>query len=775
MDFFKILLIIYYGIRLTESQFRIPNELKECYVNNNIQDFHLPLNIRVLLDIIRKAEKYFYTTMDMRTMSSSLMHRFKLDGIKHYKDIQEKDGIFPFGFGRQHIKYKLIKEMIPGKPQLFPFDTLTAIERCTLHLAISNTIMKESLHGTSILCQEIGQKLTDRALFADLECPKEYGIILTPHGTIAPGAIIAAIAASLQHQNVELNQTINMMTSERINTISDNVNHFEEIDFIVPRNEMIHNRSMSYLLLLNLTIKLDNIWLATIAGELAEMVVYQGPILNSDMELGATGFWNNTMRPNVYYLNNNNGYFDATRAEIVGDIDGLIIANKMQTWVDNFNSLRLSQILDMYYSEEGITLFDENIKVCDRKRAFSYAVPKTFLNEQTYAASYLLAHHNGIMFKSPEALKRLVDYAVTKFHIYAKEHFLTELFCRNGKHYPQVEVLIVFDGSWTKEYTMNFIATLIDDLDISMYGSKMGILHATSGQWLLNMTNSPSLAYHAVSNFTKISWPTHLDFGTILNTVFNYLNETWQTKWQQHTIGNLGQVMLILAPLTHLFSETEQQTILKLLREIKHLYPDLHFLYYVSEQNSDFFQPFILSEQDRSIRGPNIDAIIQYLSTIPRILRPIVMSNFANESSELKDEIEDYISPSKSITYRLHPQYIINAKKITITVHNFGYGMIKACSWNRFDEEQICQQIDVHKDVSIIDDFKCINSHCPYIYLRIQNATSLNKCAEMECRAPNQVRYIIRMQNTYYENTSKRGLFINVFIIVYLQLIIFNM
>lgn len=37
-----------------------------------------------------------------------------------------------------------------------------------------------------------------------------------------------------------------------------------------------------------------------------------------------------------------------------------------------------------------------------------------------------------------------------------------------------------------------------------MYGSKMGILDAT-GQWLLNVTNSPSLAYHAVFNFTKIS------------------------------------------------------------------------------------------------------------------------------------------------------------------------------------------------------------------------------------------------------------------------------
>jgi len=69
-------LLHFLGIRPTESQFRIPNELKKCYVNNNMQDFHLPMNIRVLLDIIRKAEKYTYTTMDMRTISSSLMHRY---------------------------------------------------------------------------------------------------------------------------------------------------------------------------------------------------------------------------------------------------------------------------------------------------------------------------------------------------------------------------------------------------------------------------------------------------------------------------------------------------------------------------------------------------------------------------------------------------------------------------------------------------------------------------------------------------------------------------
>lgn len=57
-------------------------------------------------------------------------------------------------------------------------------------------------------------------------------------------------------------------------------------------------------------------------GELAEMVVYQGPFVGNNMTLGATGFWNNTMRPTVYYLTSSHKNFDATRAELLGGIDG---------------------------------------------------------------------------------------------------------------------------------------------------------------------------------------------------------------------------------------------------------------------------------------------------------------------------------------------------------------------------------------------------------------------------------------------------------------------
>ncbi|XP_014480693.1 PREDICTED: uncharacterized protein LOC106747566 [Dinoponera quadriceps] len=752
---FFIVLLVCYGVRSIESHLSIPDDLKECYVNGNMQNFHLPMNMRVLLDIIRKAEKDSYSTMDIRAMSSSLLHRFKFDGVEHYENIPPRDGVLPFGqSGKQSMRNRLVKALDPGKAEIFPFDALTAIERCTLHHAVSNTIMKENSRNTDLSCEEIGQKLTTKSLFLDLwNCPKEYGVILTPYGTIAPGVIIAAIAASLQHQSIALTDIYNI--TERPG-ITDSMDYNELVDFVLPRSEMIHDKSMSYLPLLGLNVNLDNIWLTTIAGDLAEMVVYQGPVLGADMELGAAGFWNNTMRPQVYYLKSNrDNYLDATRADIVSDIDGLIVASHVETLVNDFNSLRLSQILDMYYSGEGITVREENIRVCDRKNAFPDAVPKTVLYEQTYAASDILAYYSSIRFTSPEFFKRMVDHAIDRFSVYANSHLLTEVLCRDRKQYPRVEALIAFDGAWAKEQTMDFFATLIEDLDISMYGSKMGILHGTSGEWLLNVTESPSLAYHAVSNFSKISWPTHLNLLVTMNAVYNYLNETWETKGQQHTIGSLGQVVIILAPITQI-SEIEQETILKLLREIRHHHPDVSILYYVSEGHSETFQLFILSEHDRLIVSPYINTIGEFLLTMPRTLRPI--TKVATNSSVFQDETEDYISPSESITYMLHPQHI-DAKKTTIAVHNFGYGTIEVCLWNRFktgnnQEHMTCRYLDTHQAIDIVDNFVCTDAGCPYIYLRVQNITSYKKCAEIECKLPNQVRYIVRMQN--YENSASK-------------------
>lgn len=74
------------------------------------------------------------------------------------------------------------------------------------------------------------------------------------------------------------------------------------------------------------------------SGELAEVMVYQGPTLGANMELGAAGFWNNTMRPYVYYIKSSrDDYLDATRAEIVGDIDGTRVYNDPLSHIERLN------------------------------------------------------------------------------------------------------------------------------------------------------------------------------------------------------------------------------------------------------------------------------------------------------------------------------------------------------------------------------------------------------------------------------------------------------
>lgn len=56
---------------------------------------------------------------------------------------------------------------------------------------------------------------------------------------------------------------------------------------------------------------------------------------------------------------------------------------------------------------------------------------------------------------------------------------------------------------------MYFIRALIQDLNVSMYGSKIGIIHGTSGDWLLNITDSPSLAFETLNNLTTIPCKFH--------------------------------------------------------------------------------------------------------------------------------------------------------------------------------------------------------------------------------------------------------------------------
>lgn len=134
-DLFIVLLLtalpICYGQENTQT--RIPSSLAECYTNPEItnRDNRLPMNINMLIELIRKIEDSPGFSQDIRTLSTSLVHRFRLDGIERAPGIFTSNAVLPYSPSAfQFSKHRLLlSRLVPGNAMNFPNNTLTPLER----------------------------------------------------------------------------------------------------------------------------------------------------------------------------------------------------------------------------------------------------------------------------------------------------------------------------------------------------------------------------------------------------------------------------------------------------------------------------------------------------------------------------------------------------------------------------------------------------------------------------------------------------------------------
>lgn len=109
----------------------------------------------------------------------------------------------------------------------------------------------------------------------------------TDYGTFTPGTVIASIAAGLQPQSVPVNRILSRKLHDSED--EDKISH--------PIRSQYQKHGLKTLL--QSSDRVDNRYAANIAGDLAEICVYQSPYAATNISIGITGYWNDTFLPRI--------------------------------------------------------------------------------------------------------------------------------------------------------------------------------------------------------------------------------------------------------------------------------------------------------------------------------------------------------------------------------------------------------------------------------------------------------------------------------------------
>lgn len=164
----------------------------------------------------------------------------------------------------------------------------------------------------------------------------------------------------------------------------------------------------------------DNRWATTLSGDLAEVALLQGPML-PQVAVGALGSWNSSFVPRWYFLLQRDR-FEMTDAEIRGGLDGLILAMNVVNYRNQASSMRLSQLLDMYYSQRGV--FTSNVRACNRRALFTEVAPVAQMEAQTTAFGLVLDREMQLRVTlSDVAIQTVSIVASNSLHLTLNIHF----------------------------------------------------------------------------------------------------------------------------------------------------------------------------------------------------------------------------------------------------------------------------------------------------------------------------------------------------------------
>ncbi|XP_014299217.1 uncharacterized protein LOC103579747 [Microplitis demolitor] len=784
------------------AQRKLSNGLLECYNSTLtvLKDNQLPHNMHTFIAILRKIEDSPNLIMDLRQLTVSLLHRFRQDGIIENTETKPIPGVIPYAPNSfQFYKNAAILEFIQGNALHFPNSSISSLERCTLHFMLSSSIEFKERGDEATTCQiqsnqyrwkrninnpadgiqsdvetlspeelETIKSKNDESKDSDFDpnlfypplppnhpenaqlrqqttskCPLESGVIHTEWGTVAGGPLLAGIAAALQPELIKISDLVfkNWRSSDNLSKV-----------------------------------QLDNKWFATLAGDLAEVAIVQGPskTTNERLKIGTEGHWNSTVSPKYYFLNEDENV-EFTAAEVRGDLDGLILATSVMSWNQNLPSLKLSQIFDMYYSDRGA--FNMSTRACNRRALLTSVAPNDTISIQAFAASLILEKSLSTNSLNEEVLNNFAVKATNELFNFIPSSLNNDLACdTNVRSFNRlaVDLTIFIDTNWKFPSIQPILAILLENSEINKYASNFTLINAVNGDVLINSSNSILDFYNF--NESQYSYLTMNKKGFDLPQTFEILKSREEEKlnreWESKVGGQRSEIVIILPSASASISDGDKNFCLDRLKTLRETAPDTT-LFFLTPGSKDKWAELtldsindIVSFSNGNIRD-NHAQIMNLVNRMKQVPRRLINTQCGASytSSGSSESYTNYLEPSGINFYRLHPNYFYKTDQEnlpTIKIQSYGGTHLTICTSrdpiNINTTSSNCVTSDTHSETIYCQDPTYIHE-CKPFYLSIAVNSSYNSFSQClfepeRCRYPDMVKYTISYENLVCVNSA---------------------
>ncbi|XP_026732255.1 uncharacterized protein LOC113497022 [Trichoplusia ni] len=787
------------------AQTRVADELSECYRDPNLLNRNNlpPVTIQVLIDIIRKIEDNPNVNMDLRQLSAVLLHTYRQDGIEFHQpeNSMSSSNVLPFAptFHSFHRHRLLLTRLIPNNLQVLGNDTVSSVLKCTLHHMLSTTV-DARVRGDETQCNQLSQyrslrtARSARSISEDVEimkpsalksanrrnghmrhfdpnndvefsnfggslserqvvestCPLLDGVVNTPWGAVSAGNLIAGIAAGAQPQQVNIYELV--------------------------RDSTLNYRSVQQ--------TVNSLFPATLSGDLAEAVLIQGTERGStSISIGTAGNWNSTQATRHFMLQNRVNV-EMTDPEIRGDIDGFVLGRSMTSLLGAFSSMKVSQLLDMYYSPRN-GAFDPNLRACNRRQLLPQFATSENLISETLAFTAALDTNMPLRGTIVDGMEQLVTSAVTNLMTYTTNN-MNDMNCattvtQSNDFRLNTNLYIALDASWPYTAVFPAISYLIDTIEIGKFGSSITLLSAFDGSVVINTTHSPADFYaeYTLSKHQQILNGVNLE--TSLNNIRLRMQDQLRNESLAGYVGGNSTVLLYLINSGNLQNNVAIQEHARLLNDTV---PDLRLLFASATNQYDNLWSLVrdmyndIFTINLNQAGTNVatamQPVLQRIQSVGRrIVNPICGSAFAEGTSGTRQFI-DAVEPGYINFYALSANYFYVSdnvnRKIRISRVGAGSGSLIICSSRTNPQPRTnttsnpdasatsCQTLGAsgNVEITLVDacaDYSMIGS-CPPLYLSIQSNAELTPgsfasavCTDISCRFPYNIRYQVQIED----------------------------